>query len=193
MFRAFLRHALALAVPAVGVALASSAQANVRTVMPGAACQVPNSNPTGDEPGTNYGYFQDGSIQIYTPSNPDFIGHNVPCPMTRNLPLSTAGLSDLEVRFRATPNHQSGLRWANCEAKSLRSDGTIIIMKEKSVDIPPSRNVNGIDVADMVTMDFNAAINASASKGSYMLYCYMPTSVALVSYYHSENDGIDGN
>ena len=108
------------------------------------------------------------------------------CPLVRQLPLSTDGMSDLELRFKTVSGY-AGTRKVVCTATSNRTDGTILDSQEKEMNVP------GGLFNSTVLMDFNNAITASVSKGTYTVYCQLPADVVLHSIYHSEVDGINGN
>lgn len=116
--------------------------------------------------------------------------------MKRSLPLSTAGMSDVEVRFRAAYTFDGGAnRLATCTVSSLRSDGTVLAFHERTVSVPAGtyNPTTQTFTAPVVTMDFADQVDVSSSKGTYHLQCYTSTGVSLLSYYHSENDGVSNN
>jgi hypothetical protein len=171
---------LGLAVALAAPALSMPAMANVRTSVTGSVCHIyPDfvrvSSGGGDSvDGT-------GSFYIGSPATDTRVAIGTFCPLQRNLPLSTEGLSDLEIRFTG---HNTTSAFTQCTGMSLRPDGTIVKAVNKSVTVPPSGTI---------TMDFANSINASVSKGTYHLECLLPFTVGLNSIYHSEVDGIDGN
>jgi hypothetical protein len=113
------------------------------------------------------------------------------CPLVRSLPLATDGLSDLEIVFRGTD--ESTPRSATCDVWSLRPDGTIAKSASKTITVPPRFESPNGTVYPVVKMDFDGLINASASKGNYLMRCHIPQGVSIYSYYHSEVGDISGN
>lgn len=202
MSRITSRLALALALSTMGaIALSSTAQANVRTTTHGSACSfvgsiqsVPRAASPG--PGNLLGFVSHngpfiGDADPFVTSNQDYNTYfPVMCPLTRQLPLSTAGMSDLEVRFVAHRQFAPGyepVRRAYCDVFSVRSDGTPILFKQREVIIKEGIN------APATVLDFGDDLDQSSSKGHYYVTCWLPYTVALQSIYHSEVDGIDGN
>lgn len=208
----FIRLALALILPALGVAaLSSPARANVRSVTNASGCQWMEDD-------VRRGFLYDFSNQTDGPDSPGpLIGQRfktsydaqlgishqmqggftlgVTCNVQRNLPLSTAGLSDLEIRFRSLSMYTTP-KQISCYALSQRPDGTVASIVHRTVSLPG----NFIDhtkspslQSSYVTMDFANSVNASASKGLYSVSCQLPSDVGLMSVYSSEVDGIDGN
>jgi hypothetical protein len=187
-----------LALPLLGAA--TPATANVRSVNNSAVCQWEEAD---DRNGFNLGYDLNGNPQILNPlfasryhpqhgmNHTKFGGLGtvslpVTCNIPRNLPLRTDGMSDLEVRLRATGPF-AGTRTVTCTAFSYRGDGTLAAAATRSVA------VDGDNLDTTTPLDFGSAITASASKGFYLLTCNMPTDVSLFSIYSSENDGVSGN
>jgi hypothetical protein len=196
MLKSFLRLTLALALPAL--ALATPATANVRSSGTGNSCiffdheifpphGLPGSNPAH---GNVFGvYRSSGGIMVDAGTATDGTRRwPVSCPLTRSLPLSTDGLSDLEIRFYAETDFAGEpFRTVTCTASSLRSDGSFADTASKDVNVPPYPS--GV----MTVMDFGGALNVSSSKGHYTLTCHLPGDVVLHSVYHSEVDGVNGN
>jgi hypothetical protein len=191
------RLACALGLPLLGSLTApSTAHANVRQVTPGTSCQYEDEiiragyNPhDGDTFGSHYSWL--GAFH-FTPVGygRDGLGSaGVTCTVPRNLPLSTAGLSDLEIRFRNWSESQEP-KQVKCYAMSVRRDFSIALLTDMTVTIPASPDKTTITGA---TIDFGNRINVSDSKGFYSVFCDLPRNVYLVSIYSSEVDGIDGN
>jgi hypothetical protein len=191
MSRSFLRT-LALVIPATAaVLLPLAADANVRHTVGGAACQLGSA---GNTPGQPYWAYPNltGGVMYVDQTNTYPFGSTISCPVERNLPLSTDGLSDFEIRFIAR-NFYTGTRPVGCELYSLRPDGTIVDSTSKQMGVPGMHSTSNGDVAETVTMDFADAVSASASKGTYHLDCFMWPNIELRSIYVSEVDGISGN
>jgi hypothetical protein len=171
---------LGLAVALAAPVLSMPASANVRTSVTGTACHIwPDfvrvSSGGGDR------YDGSGSFSIGSDATDTSVSIGTFCGLQRNLPLTTAGLSDLEIRFTG---HNTTSADTICSGISLRPDGTIVKSVSKTITVPPTGTV---------TMDFGGAVNASASKGTYFVTCMLPFTVHLNSIYHSEIDGVDGN
>jgi hypothetical protein len=202
MSKPLLRLTLALVLPVAGtLGFTPAADANVRTVTLGNTCQFVHSavraglvdaEPGPGKVGAFYGFDDDGIHLDSDHQNPN-AQFGIICPVARHLPLSTDGLSDLEVRFRAT----GGSSWSNtspprevrCFATSYRKDGSILDSAEMTIGVPRPTYPN----TPTVVMDFNDAINVSDSKGTYGITCLIPVGVSLHSIYHSEVDGVAGN
>jgi hypothetical protein len=166
---------------------APAAQANVRQSTPGTSCQFSENyvrrGSTADHPSFTSEYDLWG---IWHGLEFDHFGgdvQDVSCTIPRSLPLSTAGLSDLEIRF-SNRNPEIVAGHAYCSAYSIRSDGSIQLEVEKDMIIPanPETKTHGA----LVTLDFGGAINASSSKGYYFLHCALSHHVSLASIYSSE-------
>lgn len=189
--------ALAFALPTLGALPSSTAEANVRNTMPSTACQFDDFrirggfDPFTPNESSHSRYDADlGMSHQYTPSNgPDLV--RVTCTVNRNLPLSTAGMSDLEVRFRSLSPFTT--KSIQCWAYSFRPDMSIIAQAEKTVTLQGNYVDNTGLHSRFATIDFNNALNASVSKGTYTVECELPSDVGLTSIYSSEVDGIDGN
>jgi hypothetical protein len=192
--------ALALAVPALGLVMQPSvAQANVRHTIGAAACDFSReyirrgqTPATFTEPSHNFMANVTADWGIYhnlEDNGSSFWGprQEVSCAIPRGLPLSTEGLSDLEVRFRSIG--YVGTRTVHCDAYSWRSDGSQAAYAGMDLDITHSSTVW---VPDRV-MDFNGKIGSSGPKGHYSISCMLPAGVSLITVYASEIDGIDGN
>jgi hypothetical protein len=188
MKKPLLHSALALALSATGVlALPSSADANVRNTTGGASCQW----SAGSSRAADVVYYTHGTTFIVPGDNR--MAFALTCPVTRNLPLSTEGYSDLEVRFRAAAE-QVGTVPVDCTATTYRSDGSIASSKALSVNVQgTSYNSNGSLNRPMAVMDFAGALNVTGSKGMTSLQCLLPMQMEIHSIYSSEHDGIDGN
>ena len=197
MFRSIVRKTLAVAIPAIGLfALSTPAEANIRTTTLGTACQFSSAGlrggtqPATPGPGTVGGSYSDNGPWAYGDNDNTFhMGFPIACPMVRQLPLSTDGLSDLEVRFMVNAVFQTTppvVRTVECTAYTMRSDGSYLDSSQKQMVV--NNSFTGTTV-----MDFGSDINKSSSKGTYAVFCYMPIGVVLHSIYHSEVDGIDGN
>jgi hypothetical protein len=187
-----------LALPLLGAA--TPATANVRSVNNSAVCQWEEAE---DRRGFNHTFDLYGNPQMLGPTfaaryHPQHgMNHTkfggvgtvslpVTCNIPRNLPLRTDGMSDLEVRLRATGPF-AGTRTVTCTAYSYRGDGTLAAAATRSLE------VDGNNLDTTTPLDFGSAITASGSKGHYLLSCAMPTDVSLFSIYASENDGVSGN
>jgi hypothetical protein len=177
VFRHFRLLAIALALPTFAAAV--PAQANVRTTIAGASC-MPDPFWVRDSNGS-FDVFTNGAIKWHTHTPDANSSFSMFCPLTRSLPLTTDGLSDLEVRFKPTTADASQ---PSCTASSVRPDGTILVAQTLDQTIPGTTPS---------TMNFGDAIDRSTSKGTYFLRCLLPLTVQLVSVYHSEVDGINGN
>jgi hypothetical protein len=198
------RLAFALAVPALALAAsASAAHANVRSVSNSSACQFEDvdarrgfSIQGGDATSTfNKTFYTSYDIQLGISHQHYDTNVLVQCNVPRNLPLSTAGLSDLELRFRSLVQFDVP-RSITCYAISQRTDGTIAAMATRTISMAgnytdPTKNPS--KMSTYATMDFGNSINLSVAKGLYAVSCYLPSDVGLLSVYSSEIDGIDGN
>src|SRR6185436_1993352 len=175
MSPSFRDHRFLLALSAaISLALATSAEANVRTTIPGSACEEGGIFPGANN--TQHIRHGNGHSFEYIADVDDGVGIPVECPLNRNLPLSTAGLSDLEV---VVEGHPTATRQVICSAFSMRPDGTVVDVAFRSVNIPP---------AAFVTLDFGKDINMSVPKGIYHLSCQLPPHVEIHSVYHSEEE-----
>jgi hypothetical protein len=191
--------ALALALPAMGLVVQPSvAQANVRHTTSSASCDFSReyirrgqTPALSTEPAYNFmaNVTADWGIYHSLEGTGSFWGtrQEVSCAIPRALPLSTEGLSDLEVRFRSTGF--AGTRTVHCDAYSWRSDGSQAAYAGMDLDITHNPNVW---LPDRV-MDFNGKIASSGPKGHYSISCMLPANVSLITIYSSEVDGIDGN
>jgi hypothetical protein len=197
MFRSIVRKTLALAIPAIGLfTLSAPAEANIRTSTLGTACQFSSAamrggtQPAMPGPGTvGAGYSDNGPWAFGDNDETYTLGFPIGCPLVRQLPLSTDGLSDLEVRFQVNvvyPPSPPVVRTVQCTAYTMRSDGSILDSSQKQMVVANSGTGTTV-------MDFGSDINKSSSKGTYGVFCFMPIGVVLHSIYHSEVDGIDGN
>jgi hypothetical protein len=205
---------LALALPVLGsLALSSAADANVRTTSQGSACQFQNPEDRGGlaNNGTPNAtvYSVESGIFFRKPQNSTSTETKpVVCTVPRNLPLATQGLSDLEIRFAGLGGWTTP-KQVKCVAYSLRpgsEDWVVRVQKSVTVAgmtaLETPYNTPGIEPGSYefhlwdihyATMDFGNVINASIAKGTYAISCDLPDSVALVSIYSSEEDGIAGN
>ena len=178
---------LALAIPALAVLFTQApVEANVRNVLPGSVCDFENEAlRSGHYPGTEIAA-RNTTTGLWLRTEPEVptTGYPITCPVERLLPLSTAGMSDLEIRFRAESDY-TGTRAVTCVAVASRADGSTIHAEHMLLNVPGTGAV--------VTMDFNNALDASSSKGHTVIGCFLPPRVALMSIYASEVDGIDGN
>jgi hypothetical protein len=184
------RLTLALALPMGLLALSSPARANARKVTNGSDCQFTrNIDRAGFNPGTGDAFSTDYTEKGMSYANAQAATKEVTCNVPRNLPLSTLGLSDLEIRFEQTLglDHASTI---TCQAFSYRTDGTIAAQAERTAVLPASTGKSDIK---RVSLDFGNAINASGSKGFYVVTCDLAPEVYLTSIYSSEEDGIAGN
>ena len=193
------RLALALALPTLGaLALSSSAQANVRNTTPGSVCQFGFDEIRGGvpyqagDPRFTSAYTVEQGIWWYR-ANENNTSIPITCPVMRNLPLSTEGLSDLEVRFRSVVVQAP--RTVTCTAYSVRADGAVVAAVQKQVTVNgttnPSPGNPNTAVDSLATMDFGKSLPASASKGHYVIGCSLPPGVGLMSIYTSENGDPD--
>jgi hypothetical protein len=214
MFKPRTLSMFALTLPVLGsLALSSAAQANVRTTAQASSCQFSDGS---DRAGVRYDGVKfdsantaESGIFFRKPdgsTTPDT--KTVVCTIRRDLPLSTKGLSDLEVRFAGLAFFDAP-KTVKCVAYSLApSNEDWLVRVRKTVSVPgftyleTPYNTPGVDpgtwefhLLDVhhATMDFGNVINTSASKGTYALECELPDDVALVSIYSSEEDGISGN
>jgi hypothetical protein len=192
------RLAAVVALPLLGVAtLGGAAQANVRTVNTGSVCQFSEPDArTGLnvllDPGQPETFkwrilsiFWSRYDSLYGIAHTeDGVSHPITCNIPRNLPLSTDGMSDVEIRFRSVGPY-AGTKTVQCTVQSVRSDDTVMVAATKSVIVPGN--------VSTVVMDFGAAVNASSSKGFYTVSCNLPDEIGLISIYSSENDGIANN
>lgn len=174
------RLTAALAAPALGLALmAAPAEANVRTAANGASCLIDGfaENIMNGYPR----YTQGGGFMWESTATEPLMSALMFCPVKRSLPLSTAGLSDYEMRLRG---HSSMASNVSCNLRSVRTDGTILEAHNKSVSVPGGGTA---------TLDFGGLLNTSVSKGTYWVDCLLPVTVEIISLYHSEVDGVSGN
>jgi hypothetical protein len=188
-----------LALPLLGAA--TPATANVGSVYSSTVCQWEeadhrrgfqtsvdiNGNPViyGSVFSSRY-YPQHGMFHTAFVNGEEPTSLPVTCNIPRNLPLRADGMSDLEVRFRATGPF-AGTRAVTCTAYSYRGDGTLAAAATRSMA------VDGNNIDTTTPLDFGSAIGSSASKGYYILSCNVPTDVSLFSIYASENDGVSNN
>lgn len=195
-----LRLILAASVPAAGMALSPAARANVRNTSTANVCQFEDPSVRG---GFNPAFPNHGSNSIYRANLgmshqliSSSTGQEIPawiiCNVSRNLPLSTDGLSDLEIRFRSlsafTPPRE-----ITCTAYSFRTDQTVISSATRTVSIEGTFNDGTGIRSRFATIDFGNVINASVSKGTYAIDCDLPNHVGIYSIYTSEEDGVAGN
>jgi hypothetical protein len=188
MRKSFLHQTLALALSASGLlALPSSADANVRSTVGGAVCQW----ALGSFRSSDNIYYAYG-VTFIQPGDPRS-AFALTCPLARNLPLSTDGYSDLEIRFRAATD-QVGVVPVECTATTYRADGSIASSKAMSVNVQPTTtNPNGSLNRPMAVMDFANSLNLTGNKGMTAVQCLLPSQIEIHSLYSSEQDGVDGN
>lgn len=189
MLKSALRIALAVAVPAVAaLALSpSGADANIRkTVASGAICNIDGADGLARHDGV-IGLLVPAAAEV-PPEDLENVTWNGECSITRDLPLSTEGFSDIEVRLRGYRNLVP--RQVTCNVRSMRSDGTIIDGASRTVTVPP---FNPEAATPLTVMDFGGDIGTTASKGYASVTCFLPYDVALTSVYSSEIDGVSGN
>lgn len=189
MLKPVIRIALAVAVPAVAaLALSpSGAGANVRkSIAAGAICQFDGE----DGPARHsalIGLVMPAGAEV-PEGDLDTVTFNAECSITRDLPLSTTGFSDIEVRLRGYRNTEP--RDVTCQVFSARADGTFLDSASLTVTVPPFDPSTG---QPLTVMDFGSAIGVTGSKLYAGVHCFLPYDVALTSVYSSENDGVSGN
>jgi hypothetical protein len=188
------RHIATLCLGTLGaLALSSMAFANVRHTVSGTECHYDNP---GYHPTTMIDRSEFLGLQW---SDPNEVANDIRtfwCPMTRSLPLSTAGLSDLEIVLRGTREFDPATHaQVICTAYSLRNDGTWAKIIEKQMPAAPryTEASTGAVIYPITKMDFGSALNVGTNKGNYALRCWLPAGVSIYSIYHSEEDGIAGN
>jgi hypothetical protein len=184
------RLTLALALPMGLLALSSTAHANARKVTNGSDCQFKrNIDRAGFDPLNGHIFSTDYTEGGLSYQDAQVTTKEIACNVPRNLPLSTLGLSDLEIRFEQTLglSHPSTI---TCQAFSYRTDGSLAAQAERTAVLPASTAKSDIK---RVSLDFGNAINASGSKGFYVVTCDLAPEVYLTSIYSSEEDGIAGN
>jgi hypothetical protein len=180
-----------MSAPLLGI-MASPALANVRSVNNASVCQWEEATARRafkSDPENSFFSRYTADKGMYHTARADDGTTDLPvtCNIPRNLPLRTDGMSDLEVRLRATvPAATVFFRTVTCTAYSYRDDGTLAAAATRSLAV----NMNETDT---VPMDFGSAIGASGNKGFYLLSCSLPTEVSLFSIYSSENDGVSSN
>jgi hypothetical protein len=187
------RHIATLCLGTLGaLALSSTAFANVRHSISGNDCHF---DDPGFQPTTVVHRHEFSGIE-WTDNDPSQHDARIFwCPLARSLPLSTAGLSDLEIVFRGTQEYNVATKQqVICTAFSLRNDGTIADATELQMSVAPRyTSPSGAIIYPITTMDFGNALNVSSNKGNYALRCWLPSAMSIYSIYHSEEDGVSGN
>lgn len=177
------RLALLLGVPLLGALAPAPADANVRNLVQADVCTLSFlADRKGEDPAAPGGKFNveyHGGVGM----SHDFTGVDklATCPVIRSLPISTLGLSDLELRVQ---NRNSTAVTMLCTASSMRSDGTIVGISNRTLTMPAGQ---------VGVFDWGDSLASAGSKGVYGLDCQLPGNVVMTSIYTSEKDGIDGN
>jgi hypothetical protein len=174
------RLALLLGIPLLAALAPALADANVRNLVQGDVCSMSFlADRRGEDPAAPGGRFNveyhGGVGMIHDFNGPKLIT----CPVIRSLPISTLGLSDLELRLS---NRNADPVSVLCTATASRTDGTIVSLVSHTVTVPGSQT-GVVDWAD--------GVGSPGSKGMYGIDCQLPGNVAIVSVYTSEKDGLD--
>jgi hypothetical protein len=152
--------ALSLALGAFTNTGSAQAQGTDQVVHPNSACRWETNWDVYETVASQGNHY--GGMGFYDQSKPWRL---LVCGIDRFNLTNTDGLRDLDVRVH---NGNLDARELNCEAMSLRPDGTIV----KSVHLAHT-------FTGYYRMDWNGALNASVAYGSYVVQCALPPQVVV--------------